>query len=104
MTADDALPPEAYAAALGGCRLAAARLRSLLEATEPRAALRRVCPTMSDGDVRAVWEAHRAAGVAVHVLGTPSYPARLAEDHEAPAVLFARGHLGVLDAPLVTIV
>jgi DNA processing protein len=44
-------------------------------------------------------------GVSVLVRGSPGYPVDLADDPEAPAVLFAVGHLGVCDgAPRVTVV
>lgn len=49
---------------------------------------------------------HAAAGVAVHCLGAPDYPAVLAADHEAPAVLFTVGSLDALSSgwPRVAIV
>lgn len=99
-----ALPDEAYGAALGGMRLAPARLRSLVAEGGARRAWLRVRGGMSEGDVEKVWVTHTAAGVGVHVLGAPSYPARLAADHEAPAVVFSRGDIGVIDGPLVTLV
>ena len=98
------LPDEAYAAALGGLRLSPSRLRSLVADGGPRRAWLRVRGEMTDDDVSAVWSAHTAAGVGVHVLGSSTYPARLAADHEAPAVLFARGDTGAIDGPLVTMV
>lgn len=56
-------------------------------------------------DVAAVWRAHGDAGVAVSVLGRPGYPDALAEDPEAPAVLFSVGDLGALDGrPRVAVV
>lgn len=48
--------------------------------------------------------AHRAAGVALHRHGDASYPAALASDHQAPAVLFCRGDIGVLTQPSVAVV
>jgi DNA processing protein len=44
------------------------------------------------------------ASVAVHHLGDPGYPPVLAADHKAPAVLFCRGDIGVLDRPRVAVV
>lgn len=46
------------------------------------------------------------AGVDVQVLGRRGYPARLAADREAPAVLFSKGDLEVLDmrGPAVAVV
>src|SRR5205814_1458882 len=43
-------------------------------------------------------------GVAVHLLGTQGYPHALADDHEAPAVLFSMGDTAAIDGPRVTIV
>lgn len=51
-----------------------------------------------------VLAAHRAAGVAVHVLGADGYPPGLAADHQPPAVLFSRGSLAALRPPRVAIV
>jgi DNA processing protein len=48
--------------------------------------------------------AHRAAGVAITVLGGPGYPDVLAEDHQPPAVLFSVGDLAALEPPRVAIV
>lgn len=48
--------------------------------------------------------AYAEAGVSVMVLGGPGYPEALAADHEAPAVLFARGTTASLDAPRVAII
>ncbi|MEY2566171.1 MAG: processing protein [Actinomycetota bacterium] len=58
----------------------------------------------STSDPGALGAAHRAAGVAIDVIGLPGYPATLAEDHQPPAVLFSRGSLAILDAPRVAIV
>jgi DNA processing protein len=49
-------------------------------------------------------DAHRAAGVAVHLLEDSGYPPVLAADHQAPAVLFSRGDLGILSGPTVAVV
>ena len=62
-----------------------------------RAAARRQPPAV-------VWERCQHAGIAVHLLGQPSYPSVLAADREAPAVLFARGHLDALDGRRVAVV
>ncbi|HVM01082.1 MAG TPA: DNA-processing protein DprA [Acidimicrobiales bacterium] len=51
-----------------------------------------------------VADAHRRAGVAVHLLGGEGFPAALAHDHEAPPVLFSFGDLAVLQGPRVGIV
>src|SRR5947207_3064803 len=55
-------------------------------------------------DVAMVWREYDAAGVAVHLLGTDGYPPELADDHEAPAVLFSVGDLSALDGPRVAII
>jgi DNA processing protein len=55
-------------------------------------------------DLAAIGRAHQAAGVAVHLLGDADYPSVLADDHEAPAVLFSRGDLGALTGPIVAVV
>jgi DNA processing protein len=43
-------------------------------------------------------------GVAVHRLGDPGYPRVLAGDHQAPAVLYSHGDLGLLERPAVAVV
>jgi DNA processing protein len=120
--ADDHLPEEAYAAALASVPgIGPKTLRALLEDASPTAAWEAVtsgrahvptsrragAATRGPGsiDVRAVWQAHREAGIRVSVLGRPGYPAVLADDPEAPAVLFSLGEPRVLDgAPRVAVV
>jgi DNA processing protein len=51
-----------------------------------------------------VWARCRAAGIEVCHRADPAYPAALAGDHEAPAVLFWKGDLGALDGPRVAVV
>ena len=104
-----------------GCAIALAslpgmgpeRLRALLDARPPTDAWRRVRrghegPRWQDAagrlDPASLARAHAEAHVAVHVLGAPGYPPRLAADPEAPAVLFAKGDATVVRAPLVGIV
>jgi DNA processing protein len=54
--------------------------------------------------VRVARVLHRS-GISVVVLGTPGYPPALAQDRQAPAVLFSTGHVGVLEArPRVAVV
>lgn len=67
-----------------------------LAATWRRAAAR--------ADVAAIGEAHRAAGVEVLVPTDAGYPDHLADDQEAPAVLFCQGELAQLALPAVAIV
>lgn len=47
---------------------------------------------------------HLAAGIAVHVHGTPGYPERLVADPAPPALLFVDGSLAALDGPTVAVV
>ncbi|MDQ6796870.1 MAG: DNA-protecting protein DprA [Actinomycetota bacterium] len=125
------LPAEAWAAALA--RLPAMgprRLRAILRQWAPAEAWRRVvegrvvshpavaavCRSDRSGlgvawsngasafDVPAYWSAHRRAGVEVLLRGGNGYPKVLADDHEAPAVLFARGRPSTLDARRVAII
>lgn len=124
------LPPEAYGVALSGLPgVGPARLAALLQAWAPEEAWRRVragsavansavAAACSDpagiaalwqrvaarADVGRIWQAHVEAGIDVHVLSGPDYPAALGSDNEAPAVLFSRGDLGVLTRRLVAIV
>jgi DNA processing protein len=111
---DDRLPDEAYGAALAGLPgMGPARLASVLRQWAPaegwaRALAGALAPRgPRNQDLTAVWRRHAratdvaagwaaldAAGVTVGVLGHPGYPDALADDHEAPAVLFWRG-----DAP-----
>src|SRR4051794_14239121 len=58
----------------------------------------------STTDVGSVWEAHRAAGVAVLVPGDPRFPPVLALDPEPPRLLFCRGDVGALERPRVAVV
>jgi DNA processing protein len=55
-------------------------------------------------DVAAGWAQLERAGVEVLVRGFAGYPAALADDHEAPAVLFARGDRAALLSRRVAIV
>jgi len=55
-------------------------------------------------DVHAAWSAYGRAGVTVALRGSSAYPSHLDNDQEAPAVLFARGDPGALEARRVAIV
>jgi len=55
-------------------------------------------------DPGAVLDDHRRFGVQVLVHGRDGYPRRLLNDPAPPAVLVARGDMGVLDGPTVAIV
>jgi len=127
------LPEAAYAVALAGLPLLGwARLAALLEGREPRAAWRSVLAgrgvtgeaveaacrrgpgrdTVAEAwrraaarvDVAALWSAHVSLGIGVHLRHSPGYPAALAGDAQAPAVLFSVGRMEALDAPRVAII
>lgn len=53
--------------------------------------------TAASVDLARVAESLASCGATVLRLGQPGYPAALADDHEAPAVLFARGDLRLID-------
>lgn len=107
------IPDAAYAAALASVPgIGPKALRSLLSgaappvawaelvAGRPRPGITRWATAVRAArgmDVAAVWAAHVGAGVAVTVLGQQGYPPVLAEDPEAPAVLFSIGDLAALD-------
>lgn len=55
-------------------------------------------------DPAAVLDTHRQAQISVLLPDDPGYPEPLVADPEAPVVLFARGHLEVLDAHRVAVV
>ncbi|MDP8976883.1 MAG: DNA-processing protein DprA [Actinomycetota bacterium] len=113
---DDAggIPEWAYAAALAGLAyMTWDRLAGLLGAARPAEAWRRVragaagpawARAASSTSVEAVAGAHLRAGVRVRLLGDPDYPGILAQDHEAPPVLFSVGSLEALDRPRVGMV
>ena len=108
------VPDWGHAAALAGLPFMSwHRLRTLLDHGEPARAWRSVCAgaageawarTARATSVEAVAEAHVRAGVEVRLLGRPGYPASLAADHQAPAVLACIGSLDALDRPRVGIV
>ncbi len=117
-----ALPEEAYATALASAPgIGPKSLRVLLQDATPRAAWDELAkgrvhlPASRQGsaaiayarktDVAVLWEAHVREGIGVCVLGQPEYPAVLADDPQAPAVLFFLGRPTVLDAaPRVAVV
>lgn len=111
-TLGGALPDAAYAAALASVPgLGPRGLRALLDAGPPQeawASVRRGAAVLgprkarcareaASVDVASVWRRHVDAGVAVSLRGGPGYPAALAPDPEAPAVLFALGDPTGLD-------
>ena len=125
------LPPEAWAVALAGLPLMGpARLLALLRRWAPEESWQRVCcegwlrdrtvvatagkepaalaqlwsAAATQVDVAAVWQRHVDFGVGVAALGSPAYPAPLANDIEPPGVLFMSGQPGVISGPRVAIV
>lgn len=116
------LPVEAHAVALASVPGIGPRtLRTLLEQATARSAWDALVSGRADlpasrqsgaavgharrTDVGAVWAAHVRAGIGVRLLGDAGYPAALANDPEAPAVLFSLGNPKALDAaPRVAIV
>ena len=97
------LPGEAHAAALAGVQfMKPERLRELLTGRSPEQAW--LAAGDRTYDVAANWARYEQTGVAVHLLSGDTYPAVLAADHEAPAVLFSVGDLAALEGPRVAIV
>lgn len=110
----------AYAAALASLpAMGPARLAALLARWSPQDAWARVLAggAHRQPEVAAAWQqqarqvdvaaeaaALEAAGITVMVLGDPGYPGSLADDHEAPVVLFCRGDRAALDGRRVAIV
>ena len=129
MSNDSCPPPEGYLASLAGFdRMTTARLSSLLAHHDPAAAFQvAVGEASPPPGIAALWakdhaiaEAWRRAGrlrdpaecwqrcvdtgTAVIAHGDQRYPAALFHDPRAPAVLFVRGDLSMLDARRVGIV
>jgi DNA processing protein len=102
------LPPEAYAVALASMpSMGPARLRALLAAESPADAWERAAAGTggSVAVVRRTWQQQTSRGIQVLLAGQPSYPARLIDDPQAPAVLFCLGDPAALaDGPTVALV
>src|SRR5436309_2451117 len=81
----ESLPPQAYAAALAARPIGPPKLAMLLGRRSPEEAWEHAGDRSVD--VGALWREYVERGIGVHVLGQPGYPAALAGDHEAPAVL-----------------
>ena len=100
------LPPEAFAVALASMpAMGPARLRTLLSAEPPALAWARANEG-SDASVRDVartWQRHTALGIRVLLDGHPPYPERLADEPQAPAVLFCLGDPAALDERVATV-
>jgi len=126
----DSAPPEAVLVALGGLPgMGPARLTALLGRFEPSAlwdalkqrrraeiisalaavkggakSVERWIDAAATLDVEDVWAAHLASGVTVLTADDPRFPARLDDDPEPPALLYAQGEPSVLDGPCVALV
>jgi DNA processing protein len=100
------LPEEAYAAALATLpSVGPSTLRSLLGSDPPSLAWARLREGNSPGlgVVTETWQRHRSLGISVLRPGHPSYPTRLADDPQAPAVLFCLGDPSALTAAVATV-
>ncbi len=109
---------ERFAAAIAALGAGPVRLRRFLEGYQPSAAWKALTDGRHPADpdrayrskarpalIDSVADCCARSGVAVRILGRPGYPACLASDGEAPAVLFTLGDPSRLDArPRVAIV
>jgi DNA processing protein len=109
---------ERYAAALAALGAGPVRTRRFLDGYEPAAAWEALAVGRHRADpdrayqskarpslVDSVTAACTRAGIAVRILGRPGYPVALADDPEAPGVLFTLGDPSLVDRrPRVTIV
>jgi DNA processing protein len=102
------LPPEAYAVALASMpSMGPARLRALLAADAPERAWARANEDSgaSVASLHRAWHEQTSLGIQVLLAGQPSYPERLADDPQAPALLFCLGDPAALTAgPTVALV
>ncbi len=109
---------ERYAAALSCLGAGPRRLREFVEILDPASAWEALAAGVHPADPKrqyrdktrdrllvSVTRACERSGIAVLVRGATGYPTDLADDPEAPAVLFARGDASVCDgAPRVAVV
>lgn len=128
------IPDEAWAVAMARLpSVGPARLRALLASVDGPDRFRRAWAAVVDGtidpacvlnpprggpevvlrqwraaavtvDPDAYWKAHVDGGVGVAVHGTSAYPVALADDDDAPSILFWRGEIDVLAGTRVAIV
>ncbi len=102
------LPEEAYAVALAAApSIGPATLRDLLASNRPSVAWLRTRAESggSAHDVARIWERHAELGITALMAHHPAYPGRLAQDPQAPALLFCMGEPTVLGgAPTVALV
>ena len=100
---EPSLPEEAYAVALASApSIGPSRLRTLLAQGPPSVAWAQACDADgTEGSVTGVaraWERQAELGIRVLLAGQPPYPPRLADDPQAPPVLFCLGDPAALDA------
>ena len=113
VTRRHALPEEAYAVAAASLgKLGPARLRALLRGAVASDAWDRLCrgrhrsdpegrwrEEARSTDVDATWRRHRSAGIGIVRFGEEGYPEVLADDPEAPELLFFLGDLSAAATP-----
>jgi DNA processing protein len=87
-----------------GDPLADSRLRRRCGADPDAVVARWRAAARRHGWVETQWHRYRAAGVAIHLLGGPGYPAALAADGQAPYVLYTAGSPHAFDGARVAIV
>jgi DNA processing protein len=109
---------ERYAAAIAALGTGPVRTRQFLAGHEPRDAWEALVDGRHGADPEGAYQTKARAlvvdsvescclraGVGVHILGRPGYPAALADDHEAPGVLFSLGDPSLADPkPRVAVV
>jgi DNA processing protein len=102
------LPAEAFAVALASMpSMGPTRLRALLAEEPPASAWERANHGggASVREVARAWQRHTSLGIQVLLAGQPSYPERLADDPQAPVLLFCLGDPAVLgEAPTAALV
>jgi DNA processing protein len=117
-TVDYLTDDERFAAAIGALGASPARVRRFLEGFEMQVAWEALAggrhPADPDGRYRSkarpsllqsVEAGCARAGMGVRILGRPGYPAVLADDHEAPGILFTLGDPSFIDqSPRVALV
>jgi len=118
MTSDALTCDERHGAALAALGVPPATLRRLMDGRAPVDAWEAIASGRHEADpegryrhkatgaaLAAMADACARTGTAVRVLGGPGYPAALAADPQAPAVLFVRGDASVLEGhPRVAVV
>ncbi|MGH9072667.1 MAG: DNA-processing protein DprA [Acidimicrobiales bacterium] len=88
----------------GGCGEPASRGGSGRSAWTPERLARAWAAHALSSDPGETWAGYAALGIAVHVRGSPAYPALLAADPQAPAALFSVGSLDALGRPRAAVI